>query len=261
MDTFLPHETSTSPVGTAAAPDSRAGDLFALGRAASAARRAHNAERGCFSRCKRLLPTGAWYGPRDAALAYVEERDLTSLAAARNTTPREIPLRDALEGAAAEGVRLLVASSAEGAAAARALGLRCVLEVKFTAGETTEQRTRTLERAVAIAEAGLDGIVPRPEGEPLGLDTLHWFATCRLAVRVPHVLADFVALGHRLAQMALGFGADELFGPIVSERALRLGANANNPAMTRREAALLLRGAGLVPHERLGTGALEEVVS
>ena len=46
--------------------------------------------------------------------------------------------------------------------------------------------------------------------------------------------------------MALGFGADELFAPIVSERALRLGDNARNPAMTRKEAAILIRGAGLV---------------
>ena len=46
--------------------------------------------------------------------------------------------------------------------------------------------------------------------------------------------------------MSLGFGADELFGPILPERALRLGANAHNPVMTRKEAATLLRGAGLV---------------
>jgi len=45
----------------------------------------------------------------------------------------------------------------------------------------------------------------------------------------------------------------------VPERALRLGANANNPALTRKEAATLLRGAGLVACERLGDGSLEEV--
>jgi 2-iminoacetate synthase ThiH len=68
-----------------------------------------------------------------------------------------------------------------------------------------------------------------------------------------------VRLGHRLAQMSLGFGADELFGPIMPERALRLGANANNPVMTRKEAAMLIRGAGLAPFERTSSGALEEV--
>ena len=76
-------------------------------------------------------------------------------------------------------------------------------------------------------------------------------ASCRLrAAACAHVVADFVRLGHRLAQMSLGFGADELFGPIMPERALRLGANANNPVMTRKEAATLIRGAGLRPCER-----------
>ena len=93
----------------------------------------------------------------------------------------------------------------------------------------------------------------------MGLDTLGVFARCRLELPVPHVLADFDRLGHRLAQMALGFGADELWGPILPERALRLGGNANNPVLTRKEAAILLRGAGLVPCERLAGGVLEEI--
>ena len=104
--------------------------------------------------------------------------------------------------------------------------------------------------------------MPTPEdgSEPEGLDTLHLIATCRLALpAIPHVIADVPALGPRLAQMALGFGADELFGPIVSERALRLGDNARNPAMTRKEAAILIRGAGLSPCERLSDLRLEEV--
>jgi len=59
--------------------------------------------------------------------------------------------------------------------------------------------------------------------------------------------------------MVFGFGADELFAPIVAERALRLGANAHNPALTRKEAATLIRGAGLAACERLSDGTLEEV--
>jgi aminodeoxyfutalosine synthase len=74
---------------------------------------------------------------------------------------------------------------------------------------------------------------------------------------VAHVVVDFARLGHRLAQMCLGFGADELFGPIVSERALRLGDNAGNPAMTRKEAATLIRGAGWQACERLSGGIIE----
>jgi len=39
---------------------------------------------------------------------------------------------------------------------------------------------------------------------------------------------------------------------LLAERALRLGGNANNPALTRKEAAMLIRGASLVPRERTG---------
>jgi aminodeoxyfutalosine synthase len=103
--------------------------------------------------------------------------------------------------------------------------------------------------------------MPAPVGEPYGLDTLRLFALCRLAApRVPHVWADVSALGPRLAQMAFGFGADRLYAPIVAERALRLGANANNPALTRKEAATLIRGAGLAACEQLAGGLLEEAI-
>jgi aminodeoxyfutalosine synthase len=117
-------------------------------------------------------------------------------------------------------------------------------------------------RALVAGGARIWGVLPTPEdgSEPEGLDTLHLIATCRLALpAIPHVIADVPALGPRLAQMALGFGADELFGPIVSERALRLGDNARNPAMTRKEAAILIRGAGLQPCERLSDLRFEEV--
>jgi hypothetical protein len=61
--------------------------------------------------------------------------------------------------------------------------------------------------------------------------------------------------------LALGFGADELFGPIVTERALRLGDNAGSRALTRTEAAQLLRGAGLRAFERVAGGVTEEFTS
>src|SRR5206468_7516434 len=100
-----------------------------------------------------------------------------------------------------------------------------------------------------------------PEGEPQGLDTLHLIASLRLDLpEIPHVVLDVASLGPRLAQMSLGFGADELWAPIVSERALRLGGNANNPSMTRKEAVVLIRGAGLSARERLGPDVYSEEV-
>jgi aminodeoxyfutalosine synthase len=84
-------------------------------------------------------------------------------------------------------------------------------------------------------------------------------ARCRLVlVGVPHVLVDLDRVGPKLGQLALGFGADELCGPIAETRALRLGDNAGSRAITRAEAAQLLRGAGLRAFERVAGGSLEE---
>jgi hypothetical protein len=124
-----------------------------------------------------------------------------------------------------------------------------IVAFPFRLGESDAERlARLAEIGAAATPPG--GIMPAPV----------CFALCRLALpRVPHVLADVTTLGPRLAQMAFGFGADEIFAPIVAERALRLGANANNPALTRKEAATLIRGAGLVPCERMADGTLQEV--
>lgn len=233
---------------TGARSDARQTDLFALGRAAAAAARSTSGDRVVFARSRQLLSTGVWRGPRDAADAYVEEEDLAQ----------------GLQAAIAAGARTLVTSSVDHAAEARAAGLRVVLRVPFSAGEAEVERVARLHQVATHAPAIdgaaraplIDGIMPTSIGEPLGLDTLRLFALCRLYGGVPHVVADFARLGHRLAQMCLAFGADELHGPIVAERALRLGDNANNPALTRKEAALLIRAAGLAPFERLAGGVL-----
>jgi len=134
-----------------------------------------------------------------------------------------------------------------------------IVRFPFKLGENDAERLARLADIAAAAPPPW-GIMPAPIGEPFGLDTLRCFALCRLALpRVAHVLADVTTLGPRLAQMAFGFGADELYAPIVAERALRLGANANNPALTRKEAVTLLRGAGLIPCERMADGSLQEV--
>jgi hypothetical protein len=219
-------------------------DLFTLGRAAAARTRELNGGRGVFARSRQLLSSGAWRGPRDAADAHVEEEDLAALGG--------------LEAVVAAGVRTLVVTQPAPLRDPAATGLRGLVRMRFQAGESEAERLARLGELAALVRGGLsvDGVLPTTEGEPLGLDTLRFVALCRMHLPVPHVVVDFARLGHRLAQMCLGFGADELFGPIVSERALRLGDNANNPAMTRKEAATLLRGAGLVAHERATGGAL-----
>ena len=115
-------------------------------------------------------------------------------------------------------------------------------------------------RALGAAGLPLWGVVPTPEGEPYGLDTVRFTALCRLELpSVPHVITEVETLGPRLAQMCFGFGADELLAQLAGERALRLGDNANNPVLTRKEAVTLIRGAGLVAAERLANDVVEEV--
>ena len=235
---------AAAPLHAAAAED-----LFVLGRRAAAARRALHGERVTFVRSKRLLPGGAWRGPRDAAFSYVEEEDLVAVggwAVAREA-----------------GVRWLVGGrSIDAHREAQADGARSLWRLPFRHGEDEGARLARIAalEAMVARDLSLWGVLPTPEDEAHGLPTLRLMALCRLGLpSVPHLLADVALLGPRLAQMSFGFGADELFGPIVSERALRLGDNAKNPAMTRKEAAVLLRGAGLVPCERLAGDALEEV--
>jgi hypothetical protein len=218
-------------------------DLFALARLATAARDALTGRSGSFARARQLLADGSWRGPRDAADSHIDEADVAAVGG--------------LAAARAAGADLLIAASSDVAPAAADAGLRVLVRVPFSTGESDGER---LIRLQALAAAPLWGLLPTPAGEPYGLDTLRCFALCRLALpAVPHLVADVATLGPRLAQMAFGFGADALLAPIVAERALRLGINANNPALTRKEAATLIRGAGLVACERLADGVVQEV--
>jgi hypothetical protein len=224
-------------------------DLFALGQRAAEKARAQNEGRGVFARSRQLLANGTWKGPRDAAESYVEEADLGELGG--------------LAAAREAGARTLVAATVQVAREAATAGMRVIVRLPYRAGEPDSARILRISAISGLCADGvaIDGVLPTPEREPMGLDTIRLYATCRLETAIPHLLADFERLGHRLAQMSLGFGADELFGPILPERALRLGTNAHNPVLTRKEAAVLLRGAGLRPCERLSNGTLEEVTS
>ncbi len=243
-------DVSPNTTGTAGAPAptrrSAPPDLFALGRAAAEAAERVTGGRVVFARARQLTPAGAWRGPRDAADAFVEEEDVAALGG--------------VAAAVELGARTLVARSTALVSAPAAAGLRILLRVPFAAGELEAERLTRLDALLAdtAVRTRVDAVVPTPAGEPPGLDTLRFVALCRLRLGVRHVVADFARLGHRLAQMCLTFGADELFGPIAAERALRLGDNAGNPALTRREAATLVRGAGLVPCERRSDGTIEE---
>jgi hypothetical protein len=231
--------------GVAAASQSL--DLFSLGRAAQAAARDATGGRGVFACWRRLLPTGLWQGPASAVSAFVEEMDLVVLGG--------------LSATRAAGANTFVATSIPMLIEATHCGMRGLLRLPLTPDESVQQQKRRLDVLADQVREGLvlDGVIPTPEEECMGIPTLLFVARCRLALAsVPHVLVDLDRLGPKLGQLALGFGADELCGPVVVERALRLGDNAGSRAITRAEAAQLLRGAGLRAFERVAGGALEE---
>jgi hypothetical protein len=224
-------------------------DVFALGRRAAAARDARWGATASFVRAREWLARGVaseggtWRGPRDAAESFAE------LQAMSEWTDED------RARAVAAGVGLWLGRPES--ALHRTLidaGGRVLYRFAFRAGEPGAERRARLLMLQATVSSGLPlwGVMPTPVGEPEGIDTLRVVAALRLELpALPHLVLDVAALGPRLAQMALGFGGDELWAPIVSERALRLGGNANNPAMTRKEAGVLIRGAGLRPRERL----------
>jgi hypothetical protein len=247
-------------------------DVFALGRRAAAARDARWGATASFVRARAFVPGGgaaagadggSWRGPRDAAEAFFELGDLAGSSPGTGAGASDEGWSKAeLARASAAGVTLWL--GAPGPELHRELvagGGRILYRFPFRAGEPAAERRARLAalQAAAISEAPLWGVMPTPMGEAEGIDTLRVVAALRLDLpSIPHVVLDVAALGPRLAQMALGFGGDELWAPIVSERALRLGGNANNPAMTRKEACILIRGAGLRPRERVGADRFAE---
>jgi hypothetical protein len=216
-------------------------DLFGVGRSALATARAAFDGRGFFVGARRLTAEAGWVGPADAVCCYVEEEDLAKLGG--------------VAAAHSAGVNT-VFGTGEVAKAASLRGWRCLVRIPYTAAEPEGVRTEQLARVGQLLRATLtiDGVLPTPVGEAMGLDTLQFFAACRMQCPTAHVVVELDRLGHKLGQLCLSFGADEILGPIVKQRELRLGSRAGSNEITVDEAALLLRASGFAPCERQALG-------
>ena len=220
-------------------------DLHGKGRAALLATKTSQAGRGYFEGARWLRPGGRLEGPEGADCVAVEETDLSALGGP--SVAKE------------KGARLVVlAIDSPLAAEVVAAGLRAFVRIPYQAGEPAPHRARAIDKAWAMlaAHPGIEGVLPAPVDEAMGLDTLAMFAACRAACPTAHVVADLALLGFKLGQLCLAFGADELFGPIGAARALRLGENSGSPVITVKEAADLVAAAGLIPRRRLADGSL-----
>ena len=87
--------------------------------------------------------------------------------------------------------------------------------------------------------------------KPTGLDDLKTIAVSRLLLdNFDHIKAYWIMLTPRIAQIALGFGANDLDGTVVEEKIYH-DAGATTPEhLTRADLERLIRTAGRVPVER-----------
>jgi aminodeoxyfutalosine synthase len=87
--------------------------------------------------------------------------------------------------------------------------------------------------------------------KPTGIDALKTIAVSRLLLdNFDHIKAYWIMLTPRIAQIALGFGANDLDGTVVEENIYH-DAGATTPEhLTRGELEVLIRAAGRVPVER-----------
>lgn len=194
-------------------------DLFGPGRTAHALALAAFGGRGFFYPVRRPQAEGSWLGD-ETAIARADLRWVEVPYAFRSE-------RDA-----------------------RLTALRRALE--STEGREGTENSSAPSSASASSIASIEGVVPIPVGEAQGLDTLAFFAACRLACPRAHLVANLNLLGLKLGQLCLAFGADAIMGSIVKRRELRLGARAGSNELTSDEAAELLRAAGFQPCERRG---------
>jgi hypothetical protein len=218
-------------------------DLFSLGRNALTMMRAAQDGRGFFEGAQRLCADGTWQGPDGATVKVVDETDLEGLGG--------------LTAIRSAGVNLLLLSP-HSRLADEAEGLRLWLRIPYRTGEPTDERTLHLDQATNLLaqHPTIEALLPTPVGEPQGLDTLEFFAACRGRFPSGHVVVDLALLGHKLGQLCLTFGADELFGPIGKARLLRLGEHAHQHDITSQEAAALIAAVGLLPCPRNADGTV-----
>jgi len=87
--------------------------------------------------------------------------------------------------------------------------------------------------------------------EPTAFDDLKTLAVSRLLFdNVDHIKAYWVSMGLDVAQLALGFGADDLDGTIVHETIYHSAGSDVPMGLTRASLVRLIREAGRVPVER-----------
>ncbi len=84
-----------------------------------------------------------------------------------------------------------------------------------------------------------------------GVDNLKSIAVSRLMLdNFPHIKAYWISMGPKVAQISLGFGADDLDGTVRDERVFRMAGASTETSLTKRQLVKLIKDAGRIPIER-----------
>ena len=116
-------------------------------------------------------------------------------------------------------------------------------------------------RALQDETGGFVGFVPLPyhpqnneipvEHGPTGFDTLRTLAVSRIYLdNFVHITAYWVAMGLKLAQVALSYGADDLHGTILEEHIFHMAGATSPQLQTEAEMIKAIREAGRIPVQR-----------
>ena len=146
---------------------------------------------------------------------------------------------------------------------AHRLGLRTNATMLYGHVETPEQRIDHLVRLRELQDetGGFQTFIPlafHPEGTELshlqrstGLEDLRTMAVSRLMLdNFPHLKAYWISLGVATAQIALGYGADDLDGTVRHERIHHDAGSTAPEILAVDELETLIRETGRTPVER-----------
>ncbi len=146
---------------------------------------------------------------------------------------------------------------------AHGLGIRTNTTMLYGHIETFEHRVDHLLQLRALQEetGGFQCFIPlafhnennglQRLPEPTAFDDLKTLAISRLLLdNVDHIKAYWVSMGIDVAQLALGFGADDLDGTIVHETIYHSAGSDVPMGLSRAELVRLIREAGRIPVER-----------
>ena len=113
-----------------------------------------------------------------------------------------------------------------------------------------QDETHGFVALVPLAYQPEDNDIP-VKNAPTGYDSLRTLAVSRIYLdNFPHITANWVGLGMKLAQVALSYGADDLHGTIIEEHIFHMAGATSPQLQTEAEMIKAIRETGLTPVQR-----------